>query len=248
MWVAGYIFSPLPARNQARREGAIVYVVFAHTSCRIPAEGLGAFRAECSPNCLEFFAMNIRTPFLGDTFIAHSADNVHTICVGIIVGIQDNKCVKTLILGSLTPPTTDVFRKNEMFPFPTYEELWIRDICIHTFKKEIDLCKYHASLHDEMSNLVTENFQINNKKILVCLDVTRHIMFGGGIKTYRKWAPFRDEHFLLLWAVLYKHFPDMVQLPPEEWSSPESEDCFHVCMNGHGDPFITIGSRETLEP
>ncbi len=188
--------------------------------------------------------MNIKN-FRGATFIANAYDGANTTYVGIAIDV-DGKRVETLVLGSLTPIIPDVFRRREAFPFPSYRKVWVQDVHLYQFKKEIDLCKYLASSYDEVPDLVTESFQINNKRALVCLDAARHIMIGGGIKTYRKWEPFADEHFLLLWAVLHRHFPERAQRPPEEWTPPEGEECFHIYANGHDVPFVTVGPRETL--
>ncbi len=180
----------------------------------------------------------------GDTFIAYINDD--TAIVGVVIGEDDGdgRGFKTLVLGHMkerrVSSSTDVFAPPFQYTFPGYMSVQKRRVVPYDFKLEIALCKARDSAWWKSldgpcyTNLVARHFRPQKLQELQYIDMARFILEGGNIDTYKSFGHWSDRDFLRLWAVLYRHFPEKVKLPPREYDDNNSNG-FHA-INLESDP------------
>ncbi|MCB9811225.1 MAG: hypothetical protein H6779_03560 [Candidatus Nomurabacteria bacterium] len=185
---------------------------------------------------------------LGDTFVAYIDDS--TTCVGIVIenGVgRNNESSLVLVLSWLTTtpnrlPAADVFdRLGESYGFPTFKEIKTRFIFPYTFENEIKLCEkqsnewweeFQDGVLREGCNLVARYFSPKNSYVLTCVDASQKLMQGIDLTTDDKFKYFGTEKLLLLWAVLFRKFPDKVIQYPTEFHSQSDHTVYRVTLEG----------------
>jgi hypothetical protein len=174
-----------------------------------------------------------KNPVPGETCIFYVNDS--TAGAGVIIGTSttDDRKTVVLILGWFTDdgasPNANVFGKQKMHPFPTYEEIMTMHVMNYDFADEIgyqqsrnrpwweSTGRIEAGCH---SNLVARHFGHKNGAALLFLAATQHLRAGGAYDDFNSWDFFYEENFLQLWAELFSVLPALFPCPPEEWISP----------------------------